>query len=90
MAPSRSGDGGFTVTARKASRFGSGNSVKRVEDDALLRGKGRFVDNLPAAGQLQTCFVRSPHPSRANRSHRHRLPRPRCPESRAFSPAAIS
>ncbi len=50
------------MTARQASRFGSGNSVKRVEDDALLRGKGRFVDNLPAAGQLHTCFVRSPHP----------------------------
>ena len=50
------------MTARQASRFGSGNSVKRVEDDALLRGKGRFVDNLPAAGQLYACFVRSPHP----------------------------
>jgi len=50
------------VTARQASRFGSGNSVKRVEDDALLRGKGRFVDNLPATGELHVCFVRSPHP----------------------------
>jgi len=50
------------VTARQVSRFGSGNSVKRVEDDALLRGEGRFADNLPAAGQLYACFVRSPHP----------------------------
>src|SRR6516164_8410746 len=54
--------GGPSVTARHISRFGSGNSVKRVEDDALLRGEGRFADNLPAAGQLYACFVRSPHP----------------------------
>ena len=32
------------MTARQVSRFGSGNSVKRVEDDALLRGEGRFAD----------------------------------------------
>src|SRR5437899_4869159 len=50
------------VTARQVSRFGSGYSVKRVEDDALLRGAGRFADNLPAAGQLHACFVRSPRP----------------------------
>ena len=43
------------------NRFGSGRSVKRVEDEALLRGAGRFSDNLPAAGQLHACFVRSPH-----------------------------
>jgi carbon-monoxide dehydrogenase large subunit len=56
------------VSARQVSRFGSGNSMKRVEDDALLRGEGRFADNLPAAGQLYACFVRSPHPhARINR-----------------------
>jgi carbon-monoxide dehydrogenase large subunit len=43
-------------------RFGSGKSVERIEDDALLRGEGRFADNLPAEGQLYACFVRSPHP----------------------------
>ncbi|HVN34976.1 MAG TPA: xanthine dehydrogenase family protein molybdopterin-binding subunit [Casimicrobiaceae bacterium] len=53
------------MTARQVSRFGSGNSVQRVEDDALLRGEGRFADNLPAAGQLYACFVRSPHPHAA-------------------------
>ncbi|HXT02540.1 MAG TPA: xanthine dehydrogenase family protein molybdopterin-binding subunit, partial [Casimicrobiaceae bacterium] len=50
------------MTASPISRFGSGRSVKRVEDDALLRGRGQFSDNLPAAGQLYACFVRSPHP----------------------------
>src|SRR6185312_11179695 len=45
-----------------ASRFGSGKSVRRVEDDALLRGEGRFADNMRSAGELVACFVRSPHP----------------------------
>lgn len=50
------------MTASPSNRFGSGKSVKRVEDDALLRGEGRFSDNMPVAGQLYACFVRSPHP----------------------------
>ncbi len=50
------------MTASPINRFGSGRSVKRVEDDALLRGQGQFSDNLPVAGQLYACFVRSPHP----------------------------
>ncbi len=50
------------MTEVAASRFGSGKSVKRVEDDALLRGEGRFADNVRAADELIACFVRSPHP----------------------------
>jgi carbon-monoxide dehydrogenase large subunit len=33
----------------------------RVEDDALLRGAGRFVDDLRVPGQAYAVFVRSPH-----------------------------
>ncbi len=51
-----------------ATRFGSGQSVARMEDDALLRGQGRFTDDLYAAvadvpdSQLShLAFVRSPH-----------------------------
>lgn len=50
------------MTKGPIARYGSGNSVRRVEDDALLRGNGRFADNLPAPGQLYASFVRSPHP----------------------------
>jgi carbon-monoxide dehydrogenase large subunit len=50
------------MTASQPNRFGSGKSIARVEDDALLRGKGRFSDNVPEPGQLYACFVRSPHP----------------------------
>jgi len=37
-----------------------GASVQRVEDDRLLRGKGRFTDDI-GDGALECCFVRSPH-----------------------------
>jgi carbon-monoxide dehydrogenase large subunit len=38
-----------------------GRSMPRVEDSALLRGVGRFVDDLQMPGLLQAAFVRSPH-----------------------------
>ena len=47
-------------------RFGSGQPVRRIEDDALLTGRGRFTDDIndDAAypGHLRLCFVRSPYP----------------------------
>ena len=49
------------MDASPPNRFGSGKSIARVEDDALLRGKGRFSDNVAQQGQLYACFVRSPH-----------------------------
>ena len=51
-------------------RFGSGQAVRRLEDDALLAGKGRFTDDFmddasaaarPDA-QSRLVFVRSPYP----------------------------
>ena len=40
--------------------FGSG--VQRVEDDRLLRGKGRYVDDVLAdTGTLHAAVLRSPH-----------------------------
>ncbi len=38
-----------------------GKSVLRLEDGPLLRGHGRFVDDLDFAGMLEAAFVRSPH-----------------------------
>src|SRR2546425_2694417 len=37
-----------------------GAPVQRVEDDRLLRGHGRFTDDIDE-GALECCFVRSPH-----------------------------
>ena len=42
-----------------AKHFGA--RVKRLEDPALLAGRGRFVDDLKLPGMLHACFVRSPH-----------------------------
>src|SRR5919197_830572 len=39
-----------------------GARVPRLEDDALLRGKARFVDDIALPGVLHAAFVRSPHP----------------------------
>src|SRR5688572_1212093 len=38
-----------------------GHAVPRLEDESLLRGKGRFVDDLHLPGMLEAAFVRSPH-----------------------------
>jgi aerobic carbon-monoxide dehydrogenase large subunit len=39
----------------------SHSPTKRVEDDYLLRGHGRFMADAPLPGQTFACFVRSPH-----------------------------
>ena len=48
------------------TRFGSGQSVRRIEDDKLLKGEGRFTDDLTDdsayAERVLLCFVRSPYP----------------------------
>lgn len=33
----------------------------RVEDDVLVRGRGRYVADLPLPNQAHAYFVRSPH-----------------------------
>ena len=35
----------------EAGRYGSGREVRRIEDPALLRGEGRFTDDLLREGQ---------------------------------------
>jgi carbon-monoxide dehydrogenase large subunit len=39
-----------------------GSRIPRLEDEPLLRGRGRFVDDLRVAGLLHAAFVRSSHP----------------------------
>jgi carbon-monoxide dehydrogenase large subunit len=51
-----------------AQRFGSGQSVRRIEDDALLKGEGRYVDDVVPAGQCAIVFLRSPYPHARIRS----------------------
>jgi carbon-monoxide dehydrogenase large subunit len=42
-------------------RFGSGHAVRRIEDPALVTGRGAFVDDFELDGQAHLCFLRSPH-----------------------------
>src|SRR5712671_1527050 len=44
-----------------------GARIPRLEDGALLVGKGRFVDDIALAGAWHAAFVRSPHPHAAIR-----------------------
>src|SRR4051812_2770653 len=46
---------------RRMSGTSFGQAVARLEDPDLLRGKGRFVDDLHLPGLLQAAFVRSQH-----------------------------
>ena len=45
-----------------AQKFGSGQAVARVEDDLLLKGQGRFADDVTPQGQAFVYFLRSPYP----------------------------
>jgi carbon-monoxide dehydrogenase large subunit len=41
--------------------YGVGQPVPRTEDPVLLRGAGRYTDDLNEPGQAYACMVRSPH-----------------------------
>ena len=47
--------------AVEVGRFGSGNTVRRIEDPTLVAGKGQFTDDLNRPGQTHLVFVRSPY-----------------------------
>ncbi len=49
------------TTHANNARYGSGKSVRRVEDEALLTGRDRFADNVCLPDQAYLVFVRSPH-----------------------------
>lgn len=48
------------ATAKTTAGALVGQSVLRTEDPALLRGEGRFVDDIHLPDTLHCCFVRSP------------------------------
>ncbi|WMT72462.1 xanthine dehydrogenase family protein molybdopterin-binding subunit [Bradyrhizobium sp. Ash2021] len=42
-------------------KFGVGQSVRRKEDDALIRGKGRYTDDFSPQPAMHALVLRSPH-----------------------------
>jgi aerobic carbon-monoxide dehydrogenase large subunit len=45
-----------------ATRFGSGHAVRRIEDDVLLKGQGRYADDFAPSSLARVAFLRSPYP----------------------------
>ena len=43
------------------SKYGIGQPVLRFEDPRLLRGQGRYINDVNLPGQTHAVFVRSPH-----------------------------
>jgi len=42
-------------------RFGTGQAIRRVEDERLITGKGRYTDDITLPGQGFLYFLRSPY-----------------------------
>ena len=42
-------------------KFGVGQPVRRTEDPVLVRGQGRFTDDVSVSGQAYAVMVRSRH-----------------------------
>ena len=60
-----------------------GQSIERVEDAALLTGRGRYIDDLGVPpGTLHAAILRSPHAACADPRHPHRGRPRRRPASR--------
>lgn len=49
------------MTEPEYGRFGSGHTVRRIEDPALVTGQGRFVDDCTEPGCASLALLRSPH-----------------------------
>jgi carbon-monoxide dehydrogenase large subunit len=49
------------MNERAPIKFGLGAPVRRLEDDALVRGQGRYTDDVKADGALIGYVLRSPH-----------------------------
>ncbi len=51
----------MATTTRRQTTDWVGQSLKRKEDARLVRGKGKFVDDIKMLGMLHLVFVRSPY-----------------------------
>ena len=51
----------FNTDSLGRSATGVGASMLRVEDDRLVRGRGRFTDDVSSPGAVNAVMIRSPH-----------------------------
>src|SRR5215471_20612876 len=57
----RSAHPGYKEYFMQPTKFGVGQPLVRKEDEALLRGNGRYVGDHAPAGLLHATVLRSPH-----------------------------
>ena len=73
-----------------ATRFGSGRAVPRIEDEGLLKGAGRYTDDLQPAGAAARGVRALALSACAHRVGRRRQRRAACRAWRWWSPAPTS
>ena len=54
------------------TKFGLAQPVRRVEDPRLLKGGGRYTDDIVLPGMLHGIVLRSPHAAAKHQRDRHR------------------
>ena len=72
------------------TKFGLAQPVRRVEDPRLLKGGGRYTDDISLPGMLHGVVLRSPHAAAQHHVDRHRGGAWRCRASRRSTPAPTS
>jgi hypothetical protein len=55
--------GAATPRVEPGERRWIGKSIKRVEDPRLLRGKGRYIDDIKLPKMAHAAILRSPTPT---------------------------
>ena len=71
-------------------KFGIGQPVLRTEDPMLVRGEGRYTDDISSPGEAYAVMVRSRVAHGVIKRDRYRRPRARCRACSASIPAPIS
>jgi carbon-monoxide dehydrogenase large subunit len=51
----------MSAVIQEPGRYGSGQTVRRIEDPALVAGRGQFTDDMALPGQTHMVFLRSPY-----------------------------
>ena len=76
-----------TEAALSLTKFGIGQPVRRSEDPKLVRGEGRYTDDINLPGQAYAVMVRSRDRARRHPRHRHRRRQGDAGRARRCSPA---
>ena len=74
-------------TANTRSAYAIGQPVQRKEDGKLLRGQGRYTDDINLPDQAYAYILRSTHRARPDQVDQHRSRQEDAGRARASTPA---